>query len=364
MSDRHGQRRARAWEMLTARDPGVAALVVTSLPNIRYLTGFSGSNAVLLLTGDGALLGTDGRYVVQAGAQCPDLPLIVDRVTLPAVVAQWAQRGGGALAFEAEHLSVAALRDLESAVPDSASVTFAETRGIVEECRVVKDALELDLIARACRISDDALAAILPSVRVGDTERAIARRLEAEMFALGADAISFETIVGGGPHSAIPHHTPTDRPLEPGDFLLIDFGAEVGGYHADETRTFVMGRPQEWQSETHALVLAAQEAGRSAARAGAALADVDAASRSVIDASGHGELFGHGLGHGVGLQIHEAPFFSARSVGMLHGGSPVTVEPGVYFPGRGGVRIEDTVLVTDGPPEPLTTTERGLVALG
>ena len=364
MSDRHTARRARAWEALTSHEPRADAFVVTALPNIRYLTGFSGSNAVLLLSADGAVLGTDGRYVVQAGSQCPDLSLIVDRVTLPAVVADWAGRGGGALAFEAEHVSVAALRDLQDAAADSASVAFVETRGVVEECRVVKDAVELDLIARACRISDDALAAILPTVRVGDTERGIARRLEAEMFARGADAISFETIVGGGPHSAIPHHTPTDRPLEHGDFLLIDFGAEVDGYHADETRTFVIGQPEAWQVETHALVLAAQEAGRQAARSGTPLADVDAASRSVIDEAGHGELFGHGLGHGVGLQIHEAPFFSARSVGMLHGGSPVTVEPGVYFPGRGGVRIEDTVLVTDGPPEPLTTTDRGLVALG
>ena len=364
MSERHEGRRQRVWESLTARVPEVAAFVVTSLPNIRYLTGFSGSNAVLLMSADQSVLGTDGRYVTQAGAECPDLPLIIDRATLPAVVTQWSRESSGSLAIEADHLSLSAYRNVAAIVSESHGTSLCETRDVVEGVRVIKDEIECDLIAQACRISDDALAAVVRDVRVGATEREIARRLESEMYARGADAISFETIVGGGPHSAIPHHVPTDRPLELGDFLLIDFGAEVAGYHADETRTFVMGRPHDWQVETHALVLAAQEAGRAAARAGVELAQVDAAARSVIESVGLGEHFGHGLGHGVGLEIHEAPFFSARSEGMLHLGSPVTVEPGVYYPGRGGVRIEDTVLVTDGPPVPFTTTERGLVALG
>ena len=364
MSERHAERRRRAWGALIEAETDAEAFVITALPNIRYLTGFTGSNAVLLLAADDAVLGTDGRYVIQAGHECPDLPLLVDRQTLPAVVAEWSRTRGGILALEADHVTLAAMGDLRDAVSDGRHVDFRQTRGVVESCRVVKDEVELDLIAHACRVSDEALAAIAATVHAGDTERQIARRLEAAMYERGADALSFETIVAGGPHSAIPHHTPTDRPLEPGDFLLIDFGAEVSGYHADETRTFVIGPPQAWQVETHALVLAAQEAGRSAARAGANLADVDRAARSVIVDAGHGDLFAHGLGHGVGLQIHEAPFFSARSVGMLHGGSPVTVEPGVYFSGRGGVRIEDTVLVTDGPPQPFTTTERGLMALG
>ncbi|MBU6312505.1 MAG: aminopeptidase P family protein [Actinomycetales bacterium] len=364
MSDRHAQRRSRAWAALLDSQPEADAFVVTALPNVRYLTGFTGSNGVLLLGADFATLGTDGRYVIQAGAECPDLPLIVDRVTLTTVVADWSRTRGGVLALEADHVSLAAMREMRDAVADAKPVEFRETRGVVEGCRIIKDDGEVELLTRACRVSDEALALVVASVRVGDTERQIARRLEAQMYACGADAISFETIVGGGPHSAIPHHSPTDRPLERGDFLLIDFGAEVGGYHADETRTFVMGSPQPWQVETHALVLAAQAAGISSARAGADLVDVDFAARSVIVDAGHGDLFAHGLGHGVGLQIHEAPFFSARSVGMLHRGSPVTVEPGVYFPDRGGVRIEDTVLVTDGLPQPLTTTERGLTALG
>ena len=180
----------------------------------------------------------------------------------------------------------------------------------------------------------------------------------------GADAISFETIVGAGPNSAIPHHRPTDRPLQRGDLVVIDFGAEVGGYHADETRTFVVGPPAAWQIDLHALVQAAQARGRDAARAGAELVHIDAASRGVIEEAGHGEEFAHGLGHGVGLEIHEAPMIGPRSTGMLAAGVPVTVEPGVYLPDRGGVRIEDTVFVSAGPCEPLTATDRGLVVLG
>ena len=359
MTEPYARRRERAWERVAENAPDAEALLVTSLVNIRYLTGFSGSNAVLLLTGDQALLGTDGRYVVQATQECPGLELLIDRETLGAVAGSCAARGAGPVAVESEHLSLAQYRDLASTLP-----AIRETTGLVEGCRIVKDAAELELISRACRISDEALVDTLPTIRAGDSERAIARRLEAAMFARGADAISFDTIVAVGPNSAIPHHSPTDREIRPGDFLLIDFGAAVGGYHADETRTFVLGHAAEWQRELHALVLAAQESGRGAALAGADLAHVDGAARDVIEAAGHGRDFGHGLGHGVGLQIHEAPFMSARATGMLLCGSPVTIEPGVYLPERGGVRIEDTVSVTEGPCIPLTSTERGLLVLG
>lgn len=357
MTEPFAGRRQRAWERVAESAPD--AFLVTSLVNIRYLTGFSGSNAVLLLAGDYALLGTDGRYVVQASQECPGLDLLIDRETLGAVARSCADRFSGPVAVESEHLSLAQFRALDDVLPD-----IRETQGVVEGCRIIKDTAEMELIAQACRISDEALADILPTIREGDSERVIARRLEAAMFARGADAISFETIVAVGPNSAIPHHSPTDREIRIGDFLLIDFGAAVGGYHADETRTFVLGQAAEWQRELHALVMAAQESGRAAAVAGTALAHVDAAARDVIDSAGHGSDFGHGLGHGVGLQIHEAPFMSTRATGMLLCGSPVTIEPGVYLPERGGVRIEDTVSVTEGPCIPLTTTERGLLVLG
>lgn len=358
MPEAHAHRRSRAWSQVREACPGAEGFLVTSLANVRYLTGFTGSNGVLLLTEDAAVLGTDGRYVVQGAEQCPDLPLHVDRATVVALASAWA--GRGPLAVEADHLTVSAWRDVEAALGGPA----LETRGLVESGRSVKDAEELAFIERACAISDAALASILPRVAAGTTERQIARWLEAAMFEHGADELSFATIVAGGPHSAKPHHEPGDRPLETGDFLLIDFGAAVGGYHADQTRTFVLGTPAAWQTEIHAVVTQAQEAGRSAAVAGAELVAVDAAARSIVTEAGYGDCFDHGLGHGVGLEIHEAPFFSTRATGILPAGSPVTIEPGIYLPGRGGVRIEDTIVVGEGPSRSLTRSRRDLVVLG
>lgn len=360
MPEVHARRRAQAWEGIRVQCPEATAFLVTSLTNVRYLTGFTGSNAVLLLTGDAPLLGTDGRYAVQVGEQSPDVPAHLDRVTVPAVARTWLEQGGGVLAIESDHLSVADLRVLEDVLRGSPR----ETSGVVEACRMHKDAHEIAMIARACEVSDAALQSILPGVRPGVSERDIARWLEAAMFAHGADELSFETIVAGGPHSAKPHHEPTTRPLEEGDLLLIDFGAAVEGYHADETRTFAVGAPADWQREIHAIVAEAQQAGRDAARGGADLLDVDSAARSVVADAGYAAYFDHGLGHGVGLQIHEAPFFSPRSTGKLPAGSPVTIEPGIYLPGRGGVRIEDTILVGEGPSRSLTESPRDLVVLG
>ena len=360
MPEVHALRRAQTWQEVRSSCPEATALLVTSLANVRYLTGFTGSNAVLLLDAGSALLGTDGRYTVQAAEQCPDLPVHLDRLTVTAVAGAWSAAGGGVLAVESDHLSVSDLRAVEGAT----GAAPLETSGIVEACRMHKDAAEIALIEHACSVSDAALQAILPRIRVGATEREIARWLEAEMFAHGADELSFETIVAGGPHSAKPHHEPTTRPLEHGDLLLIDFGAAVGGYHADETRTFIVGAAADWQREIHAVVAEAQAAGRSTARAGAALRDVDTAARSVVSEAGYADYFDHGLGHGVGLEIHEAPFFSPRSTGKLPAGSPVTIEPGIYLPGRGGVRIEDTILVSEGPSRSLTASPRDLVALG
>jgi len=358
MSDTYALRRQRVLHRLRQTAPEAAALVVTSLSNVRYLTGFTGSNAVLLLGPDDVLLGTDARYEVQVGEQCPELPTVLDRCTLAAVCSRWA--GQGPLGLESAHLSVADMRSLESA----GLGPLVETADVVEGVRIVKDAHELAAIEEACRVSDAALGAILGSIRVGVSEREIARALESQMFAHGADEISFATIVAGGPHSAKPHHEPTDRPLAPGDLLLIDFGAAVRGYHADETRTFVIGAAADWQIEIHGIVAEAQAAGRRAAVAGADLRSVDAAAREIIDDAGYADFFGHGLGHGVGLDIHEAPFFSVRATGMLPADSPVTIEPGIYLPGRGGVRIEDTIWVGEGPSRPLTTSHRDLVALG
>ena len=219
----------------------------------------------------------------------------------------------------------------------------------VEALREVKDAGEVALLRLACEAADAALTDLVArgGLRPGRIEREVGHELEALMLDHGADGVSFETIVAAGANSAIPHHRPTDAVLASGDFVKIDFGALVGGYHSDMTRTFVLGKAADWQHEIYQLVSEAQQAGRAALAAGASLADVDGAARGVIADAGYAEQFGHGLGHGVGLQIHEAPGINASATGSLLAGSVVTVEPGVYLPDRGGVRIEDTLVVAD-----------------
>ena len=358
MTRHHYDRLRRLRQAIVDRD--ATAMIVSDAVNVRYLSGFTGSNGALLVgrSPEQDRLATDFRYVTQAGEQCPDLRLVVDRDVAGALVGHL---GAGRLGFEPHDLRVSVHQELVRAHP---AVVLEPTDHLVEARRTVKDEDELAALAEACRISDVALAALVEEVRVGMTERQIARRLDNLMLEAGAQAVSFETIVAGGPHSAKPHHEPSTRQLEQGDLLLIDFGAAVGGYHADETRTFVVGGAADWQREIHAIVAEAQAAGRDAARADAALLDVDTAARSVVAAAGYGDCFDHGLGHGVGLEIHEAPFFSSRSTGMLPADSPVTIEPGIYLPGRGGVRIEDTLVVGEGPSRSLTASPRDLVVLG
>lgn len=344
-------------------DQGLDALLVTYLTNVRYLSGFSGSNGAVLVARDvhDDRLITDFRYITQAASECPGIDVVVERAVDAGGAAHAVAIGAARLGFEAERMTVAAHEGLRAAHRD---LDLVPTAGLVESLRRTKDDDELAALAEACRISDAALADLLPQVRVGMTERQVARLLDALMLDHGAEAVSFDTIVAAGPNSAIPHHRPTDRPIGAGDLLKIDFGALHAGYHADETRTFVVGaEPEPWQRELHALVARAQQAGVDALAVGAELRDVDHAARSVIAAAGHAEHFGHGLGHGVGLDIHEAPMIGYSAAGILGDRTPVTVEPGVYLPGRGGVRIEDTLVVRADGPVSLTTTMRELLVL-
>jgi Xaa-Pro dipeptidase len=357
----HLARRGRLRQALTAASAD--ALLVTGLSNVRYLTGFTGSNGAVLVTTDPELdrFGTDSRYLTQSRHEVPGLEIVLHRTLPPALVAYARERGVDRLGFEAEHLTVAEHSALAAA---HTAPVLVPTTGLVEALRVVKDPVELALLTEACRISDAALARLVTEVRPGMTEREVARRLDALMLDLGAEAVSFDTIVAGGPHSAVPHHQPTTREITPGDLLKIDFGARYAGYHADETRTFVVGAaPAQWQTEIHALVAQAQRAGVAALAAGVDVRVVDDAARSIIAAAGHGEHFGHGLGHGVGLDVHEAPTIGYSGTGILAQGTPVTVEPGVYLPDRGGVRIEDTLVVHGAGAESLTTATRDLLVL-
>lgn len=358
MPETHAVRRERLADHLTT--VGAEAALVTRLVNVRYLTGFTGSNAALLVTPEHAVLATDGRYITQSAAQAPDVERVIDRACAAALLTRAGRDGLRRVAFEAHDVTVEAHQALSGLDGAPALVPLGHA---VEELRTVKDDEELALLREACAIGDRALQELFGTIAPGRTERDIARELEGRMLDHGADGIAFETIVATGPNSAVPHHRPTDRVVEAGDLLKIDFGALYRGYHADCTRTVVIGEPADWQREIHALVREAQRAGRHALAPGVDVLTVDAAARDVITAAGYGESFTHGLGHGVGLEIHEAPSIGHNATGRLDARTPVTVEPGVYLPGRGGVRIEDTLVVRDGEPELLTTTPRDLLVL-
>lgn len=344
------------------------ALLVSDLLNVRYLTGFTGSNAALVVyAGDRpAVLATDSRYRTQAARQAPDTELVIERACGRHLVGRALADGAVRVGFESHVVTVDGYDALSRELSGHRGAELVRGSGMVESLREVKDAGELALLRLACEAADAALTELIEKggLRPGRTERAVARELEALMGEHGADGPSFETIVATGANSAVPHHRPTDAVLARGDFVKIDFGALVGGYHSDMTRTFVLGTVASWQREIYDLVAAAQRAGREALAAGAELCAVDAASRDVIAGAGYGEHFGHGLGHGVGLQIHEAPGINAAATGSLRAGAVVTVEPGVYLPDRGGVRIEDTLAVRDSGPELLTRFSKNLAVLG
>ncbi|TXI51384.1 M24 family metallopeptidase [Mycolicibacter arupensis] len=352
----HSSRRARLSAEIRAA--GLDAMLVTDLINVRYLSGFTGSAGALLVFADEQppVLATDGRYRTQAARQAPDVQVAIERAGARHLLAQAVAAGARRVGFEAHVLTVDGFDALTAAISADHAVAGTDSRAelvrasnTVEALREVKDAGEVALLRLACEAADAALVELVErgGLRPGRSEREVRRELEALMLDHGADAASFETIVATGPNSAIPHHRPTDAVLAAGDFVKIDFGALVAGYHSDMTRTFVLGPPAQWQREIYEVVEAAQRAGREALRPGALLREVDAAARMVIAEAGYGQTFSHGLGHGVGLRIHEAPGINATADGTLLAGAVVTVEPGVYLADRGGVRIEDTLVVAD-----------------
>ena len=363
----HCQRRERLASSLAAA--GLDAILVSDLVNVRYLTGFTGSNAALLIFSDDTptVLATDFRYRAQAARQAPDLTTVIERACGRHLVERAVAAGARRIGFESHVVTVDGYDALAGALADQPA-ELVRASGAVEELREIKDAGEVALLRLACEAADTALTDLIErgGLRPGRTEKAVARDLEALMLEHGADGPSFETIVATGANSAVPHHRPTGAVLERGDFVKIDFGALVAGYHSDMTRTFVLGNAgtaADWQREIYSVVSAAQQAGLDAAEDGATLSDVDGAARRVIAEAGYGDHFGHGLGHGVGLQIHEAPGINSAAAGTLRAGSVVTVEPGIYLTDRGGVRIEDTLVVGARGPELLTRFPKNLAIL-
>ncbi len=338
-------------------DSGCDALVVTNLTNVRYLTGFTGSAGIVLVTPDELLFVSDGRYRDQSaeelGAAGVDARIEIVAANPDGVVADAAAAAGvQRLGLESGSVTWAQQRRWQGEL--FADGTLVPTDGLVEDLRLVKDPGEAVRIRAACAIADAALAALRDRLLDGPTEAEFALELDNEMRALGAADVSFETIVASGPNGAKPHHRPGGRRVVEGDLVVIDFGALVDGYHSDMTRTVAVGDVGPDRERMLEVVLAAQHAGVEAVGAGVDAAEVDAACRDLIDEAGLGEAFLHGTGHGVGLDIHEEPRVSGRSTATLVAGHVVTVEPGVYLPELGGVRIEDTVLVTDDGCDRLT----------
>ncbi len=342
---------------------GVPALLVTDGVNRRYLSGFTGSSGWLLVTAGEAWLITDFRYEEQAQAEAAGWTVVVYRAPdrLETALARLlGERRVTALGFDPDALTVSAHRALAEALP---GVELRPAPRLVTALRAVKDEAELALIRRAMAQAEEAFARLLPEVRPGRSERELALELEFLMRRLGADGAAFDFIVASGPRSSLPHGQPTDRRLQAGDLVTFDFGARFAGYHSDITRTVVVGRADERQREVYEVVRAAQAAALAAVREGAKAEDVDRAARDVIAAAGYGERFGHSTGHGVGLEVHEYPTLAPRRDDLLVAGMVVTVEPGVYIPGWGGVRIEDTVVVTPSGCEVLCRTPKELLCV-
>ena len=311
---------------------------ITDLINIRYLTGFSGSNAALLVSDSSAILATDSRYEIQAVTQVPELPAVIGR-NFPELLLSKLQKSE--VLVEGGNLSINAYQKLVASFEHQ----FSSSVGVIEGLRVVKDGSEIELIKRACEISTKAYLDTIDSVQVGQTEKFIRNVLEQRMREYGADDIAFASIVASGPNSAIPHHEPTARELQSGDFLKIDFGAKVDGYHADCTRTVVVGKPADWQLEIHSAVTQAQQSGRETIRADIKFTEVEDAVNLSLTDSGYRDYFTHGLGHGVGLAIHEDPFFGRAGDAKIAVNTVLTIEPGAYLKDKGGVRVEDTIVV-------------------
>ena len=362
MTERRAVRLAALVDGLTAAH--LDGLLLTGLANIRYLTGFSGSSALLVVTARDVLLITDFRYQTQVSDEVGS----VARVCIEAASlwsGLWQQLGQmpavKVMGFETSHIQH---RDFQRLVESGSRWQWRPTVDLVETLRERKDEGEVHHILSAAGVATRALEQTLPRIQVGMTELAVAGVLEKALRDAGSEGFPFPSIVASGPRSALPHARTSARELCAGDLLLMDFGAEVAGYCSDVTRTMVVGRASAEQREIHEVVRVANERASTTVRAGITGRDADAIARHYIDRAGFGELFGHSLGHGIGLEVHEAPRLARTAEGVLAEGAVVTIEPGIYRPGWGGVRIEDDVVLGAEGPHILTQFPRELMELG
>lgn len=336
------------------------AILVSDLRNIRYLCGFSGSEGALLIAPAAAWFLCDSRYTAQAaaevqGAEIRECALRLETLRLLAV-----ENGLKRIGFEAAHTSLNAFRKITTAL---SGIELVELGPVFDDIRRCKDPAEIELLAAVAELASQSLASILPLIRPGVRESEIALELEFEMRRRGADGRAFDFIVASGVRGAMPHGRASEKPIQAGELVTIDFGALKDAYHSDETVTVACGEPGLREQEIHAIVKEAHDLAIRQVRPGLSCKELDAVARDYISERGYGDYFGHGLGHGVGMEIHEQPTLSPRSEAVLEEGMVITIEPGIYIPGFGGVRIEDTLVVTTGGYRILTSADKQLLIL-
>ncbi|NIP85530.1 MAG: M24 family metallopeptidase [Planctomycetales bacterium] len=357
MAERHEARRNRLRRLLKRVDAD--ALLVSNFTNVTYLTGFSGDDSYLLLRKKGETILSDPRYTTQLKEECPDLDCEIRApgVDMLSALSKVLRRARiGQLGIEANSMTVALHAALEKELP---KVTLVSCQGLVQQLRLVKDRHEIKALREAVRLAERAFEVVRSSLRGEQAERAVAHQLENQIRLFGGTGCSFPPIVAAGARAALPHAAATSQPIGRSSFLLLDWGAdEPGGYKSDLTRVLVTGKISPKLERIYGVVLKAQQRAIAAIRPGARACEVDAVARQTIGKAGFARYFGHGLGHGIGLDIHEGPRLAANSKVVLKPGMVVTVEPGIYLPGFGGVRIEDDVLVTRDGRDVLTTVPK------
>jgi Xaa-Pro aminopeptidase len=339
---------------------GIQGMLVTNLTNVRYICGFTGSAGTCLLTPDKNAFFSDGRYKEQAANEIVGFECFIDSVPHFEIIAKNNLLPDGlTVAVEGDHLSVNQFTRIKELFP---AIKWEFTDRVIEDIAAIKDETELQALRTAAEITDRVHTDILPMIKIGVTEKFIALELVMRYRKFG-DGEAYSPIVGSGPNGALPHLYPTERKFEKGDFIVIDAAAKYAGYHADMTRTLVVGKPTEKHKEIYDLVKRAQQTGCDAARAGMTCKELDSVTRNIINDAGYGDRFIHSTGHGIGLEIHTLPRVSQLSEDTLYTNQVLTIEPGIYLPGWGGVRIEDDVIIKNDGCEILNKTDKELVAI-
>ena len=351
------------FEKLFERFKAADCALITSDINRRYFTGMKSSAGVILAFPQKAYLLIDFRYIEKARAVVTDAEVIELKRLFPQVMELLKKHEASSMAIESETMTVKELNTYAHYFNDLEIISDDSLSNDIAALRMVKDETEIECIKMAQHIAEVSLEELLPFIKAGRTEREIALELNRLMFKNGAEDLSFETIVLAGANTSMPHGVPSDKAVEEGEFVLMDFGAVYNGYHSDMTRTVCVGKPSEEMEKVYNIVLEAQEAGIAAAKAGIVGSALDRVSRDIIDKAGYGEYFGHSLGHGVGLEIHEKPNASPNYKLPLSCGSVVTIEPGIYIAGKFGVRIEDFVILTENGCENMTKCAKNLISL-